>query len=414
MTSRSAAGRSHLWIRVPRAPGQLALTIPASTKSGTFYVIAKADAAGVVAETSETNNTSAKLIKLGPDLVISSLTVPATAGPGTTITVGDTTKNQGGGGAAASTTTFYLSANTSLDGTDVLLANRPVGTLAAGATNVGATTLTIPAATATGTYYLIASADGAGIVAETTETNNANLKSIKIGPDLVVSAVTAPATAGAGQTMTAGDTTTNQGGGGAGASATGFYLSTDSSLDATDVLLGSRPVVALTAGTADTGTVALTIPTSTGTGSFYLIAKADDGGAVPETAETNNTRARLIRMGPDLMIASMTVPATALPGQSITVADTTRNQGGGDAAASTTSFYLSTNTTLDASDVLLAGRSVDPLVAGGTSTESTTVVLSADTVPGRYYLFAKADAGNTVPETQETNNTNFKAIQIGS
>jgi len=106
---------------------------------------------------------------------------------------------------------------------------------------------------------------------------------------------------------TAGDTTANQGGGGAGASATGFYLSTNSSLDATDVLLGSRTVVALTAGTADTGTVALTIPTSTGTGSFYLIAKADGGGAVPETAETNNTRARLLKLGPDLVIASLTV-----------------------------------------------------------------------------------------------------------
>jgi subtilase family serine protease len=170
--------------------------------------------------------------------VISSLTVPATAGPGTTITVGDTTKNQGGGGAAASTTTFYLSANTSLDGTDVLLANRPVGTLAAGATNVGATTLTIPAATATGTYYLIASADGAGIVAETTETNNANVKSIKIGPDLVVSAVTAPPTAGAGRTITAGDTTTPRRGG-AGASATGFYL--PDSARRTDVLWEAAP-----------------------------------------------------------------------------------------------------------------------------------------------------------------------------
>jgi subtilase family serine protease len=119
-------------------------------------------------------------------------------------------------------------------------------------------------------------------------------------------------------------------------------------------------------------------------------------------------------MGPDLVIASMTVPATALPGQSITVADATKNQGGDDAAASTTSFYLSSNTTLDTGDVPLAVRSVDPLVPGGTSTESTTIVLPADTVPGRYYLFAKTDAGNIVPETQETNNTNFKTIQIGS
>jgi hypothetical protein len=53
------------------------------------------------------------------------------------------------------------------------------------------------------------------------------LISIKIGPDLVVTTLTAPATAGAGQSITVGDTKRNQGGGGgAGASATNYHLST--------------------------------------------------------------------------------------------------------------------------------------------------------------------------------------------
>ncbi len=51
------------------------------------------------------------------------------------------------------------------------------------------------------------------------------------------------------------------------------------------------------------------------------------------------------------------------PGSTITVTDTTRNVGGGLADASTTSFYLSTNPTLDAADLWLGGRAV-PALAG--------------------------------------------------
>ena len=57
---------------------------------------------GAVPETSETNNTYARAIQIGSDLVVSAITVPATTGAGMTITVGDTTANQGGDGAAAS------------------------------------------------------------------------------------------------------------------------------------------------------------------------------------------------------------------------------------------------------------------------------------------------------------------------
>ena len=48
---------------------------------------------------------------------------------------------------------------------DVPLGSRPVGVLSGFATDVVSTTLTIPAATAGGTYYVLAQADSAGVVA---------------------------------------------------------------------------------------------------------------------------------------------------------------------------------------------------------------------------------------------------------
>src|SRR5262249_26868961 len=91
---------------------------------------------------------------LPPDLVIAALSVPATGGAGTSITVGDTTKNQGGGDAGASTTRFYLSTNSTFDATDVLLGSRAIPPLARGTTSAGSTPVTIPAGTAAGTWYV--------------------------------------------------------------------------------------------------------------------------------------------------------------------------------------------------------------------------------------------------------------------
>ena len=139
------------------APGavstaSVSLDIPGDTAVGLYYVIAKADADSVESESNEFNNTLARVVNIGPDLVVSSLTAPLAAGAGGRIAVSDTVKNQGGGASAASTTRFYLSANATLDAADVLLTGgRAVPGLAAGATSAGSTELTIPPATATGT-----------------------------------------------------------------------------------------------------------------------------------------------------------------------------------------------------------------------------------------------------------------------
>jgi subtilase family serine protease len=113
---------------------------------------------------------------------------------------------------------------------------------------------------------------------------------------LAVSTLTAPSAAAVGATINAIDTTTNQGGGAAPASTTRFYLSLNSVFDAGDVLIGARSVPALAGGASDTATTGVTIPAGTAPGGYYLIAVADGAGAVVETFETNNTRARFIQV----------------------------------------------------------------------------------------------------------------------
>ena len=114
------------------------------------------------------------------------------------------------------------------------------------------------------------------------------------GPTLTVTAVTGPSSAVAGTTINIGDTTKNQGADMAPASATSFYLSANSSIDAGDTLLGSRHVSALGAGLSETGTLPVLIPASTTPGTYYMIAIGDGDDVVAESQETNNTRAKVI------------------------------------------------------------------------------------------------------------------------
>jgi subtilisin family serine protease len=394
------------------------VTIPAGTPSGLYYIVGKADGDAAVPETSETNNTLARSFYIGSDLVVSSMTVPSRGGAGTSITVGDITSNTGGGGAAASITRFYLSSNATWDSGDpYLTGGHSVPALAEGAEHVGSTSLTIPANTATGTYYVIGKADADNAVLEAKETNNTLVRSIQIGPDLDVTAFTVPGKGGAGLPLTVGDTTTNQGGGSIASTVVKFYLSANSSFDANDPLIGSRTVPGLGAGESSSApSTTLTIPANAAVGTHYVIARADADDSVTETSETNNRHSRTLKIGPDLVVSTLTASAsTVAAGAVVTVTDKVTNDGGGGAGTSVTRFYLSVNTTLDASDVALTpGRSVPVLGPGAFSTGPTALTIPSGTAPARYYILAKADGDNGTAETSETNNVLARLITVAS
>jgi subtilisin family serine protease/subtilase family serine protease len=395
----------------PAATNMLPTTLhlPPATTAGTHFILAKADWDSAVEEGNETNNVRASgVIKVGPDLIVSSFVAPASAAAGITFNVSDTTKNQGSGSADASTTRFYLSANTLLDASDVSLGNRSVSPLAAGASDAVSTPLTLPAGTAAGTYYVIAQADTVNTVPETIETNNNRVSStVKVGPDLHVTAVSAPSTAAAGATITVTDTTRNQGAGSAATSSTGFYLSADSSFGATDVFLGSRAVGELGSGGTATGSVSLQIPSDTAPGSYYVIVRADWNNMVAETAETNNDRpSGAIKSGGDLVLAAQSASGTGRPNGPVTVTDTTKNQGVVSVPESATGFYLSLDSAYNPTvDMFLGSRVVGSLGASETSTASTQLVIPPGTVTGTYYVIGVADWNGAVAESTESNNT---------
>ena len=173
------------------------------------------------------------------DLTVSALSAPATAAPGAAVSVSDTTGNAAGGLAAgASTTSFYLSANAAWETTDALLGSRAVASLAAGAISSSTTVVTIPAATASGAWYLLARADSAGAVPESNETNNVRAFAFQVGSG---NPLTPPPPTGLGFVKTVGTTT-----------ASGFNSTMTVTVPAGGVAAGASLVVALQVGSGST------------------------------------------------------------------------------------------------------------------------------------------------------------------
>jgi subtilase family serine protease len=353
-------------------------------------------------------------VAVGPDLVVTTLMAPAQAAAGTSILVSDVTNNQGGGAADASATRFYLSVNILLDPSDTPLDARAVGALAPGTSSTATTSVAIPANMPAGSYYLFAHADASGQIVEPNEANNSRVTPIRIGADLIVSALTAPARTAAGAVISVGHTTRNSGSGAAAGSLTAFYLSSNLLLDAADIRVQpAHQVPPLAANEGHSATTVLTVP-DVAAGAWYLLAAADDGNAVAETIETNNLRFTGIQIGPDLTLVGLNAPGSGVAGGSITITDTVRNAGAADAGASTIRYYLSANFMLDAGDTPLNAARAVPLLAPNTSNTGSMSVPLPPGMTGTFFLIVVADGNHAVAESSEANNTVARVIQIGS
>ena len=115
--------------------------------------------------------------------------------------------------------------------------------------------------------------------------------------DLVETAVSNPPASAVWQSsFAATDTTRNQGNATAGPSVTRYYLSsTASKATGATLLTGSRSVPALGPGQSSGGTAAVKIP-SMKTGSYFLLACANDTRTVAESNYANNCKASATRV----------------------------------------------------------------------------------------------------------------------
>jgi len=349
-----------------------------------------------------------------PDLVVSALTAPATADPGTTVVVQETTLNQGDAASGTSTTLICIARDEALSDR-VVTRNLSHAALAAGASEVKGGPLSVPADLSPGAYYVGAIADINGVVAESNETNNARSQQIVIGagPDLVVTAVDAPATGLQGQAILVSETTENQGVEAAGASTTRLCLATDAAL--TDIV-SSKDLAhtALAPDASGTKSGPVPVPADLPSGTYYVGAIADANGVVEESDEDNNTLSTTIYIGGtiDLLVTAVTAPGSILQGQDLAVTETTKNQGTGACAASVTRICLARDAALTdvvaQSDLSHAG-----IAAGASEEKSGFITVPAGLLTGDYYVGAIADAGGAITETDENNNKRSQAIYVG-
>ena len=147
------------------------------------------------------------------------------------------------------------------------------------------------------------------------------------------------------------------------------------------------------------------------TGAIY---KATNWEYVGESNENNNFAYKAITIRqPDLVISGITA-TSGTPGSNLNFNYTIKNQGAAVAGNNYTAFYLSSDNTLDDNDTYLGYDEVSSLSVGVSKTESASVYLSTKLSAGTYYLFAAADDGDDVGESDENNNIFSKSITITS
>lgn len=405
------------------------------------------DESNQIWETNDTNNSTASALSIssGADLTVSKVTGPSIARLGEDIELSPisvTVCNTGTGTTLGYWRELYLSADAAITSADRYMGRIYFdGTHAGNNTCLTENTVTngyswavIPTDLTPGNYYLGAIGDGGDQVPETNETNNA-LAGPQIlvttnsnsGIDLQVTSLSGPATWVARNSASLSDTVCNKGVNPSPSAVMSFYLSTDTSIvQGTDTLLGSRTVPALAASQCS-GPISTVVnmPTNQGTGAYYWGGVIDPGNLIGESAESNNNQPgnAVTVSGPDLIVSALTA-AVITGNKPLSIKDQVKNQGN-TAVASTTTFntayYVSTDNLLSttADNILvtncartfngLAVNTANPLTA---TTETKCKFPATATRGNLYYVFAVVDSGNTVVESDETNNTKISTTQV--
>lgn len=410
--------------------------------TGNWYLLVRADAFNQMYEIPfESNNDGAPefattiALTPPPDLVTTILSAPTNALASHFLSVRYRVANEG----ATITRTYrwtdrlYLSTDTNFDAGDDLL----IGTLNYSEANlavVGTPPPSVSEYTRTisgllpdglsGTFYIFVRSDDNDVVFELDNTNNAGLASspllvISQPADLAVRSLTAPPTVEAGGAMLVSWIVTNRSVGDS--AVTRWYdrlvLSADDFTgDSDDVTLLNFQHDSLLGGANEyaVNNANVSLPIWLPAGEYRLYVVADAGRDVYEgTNENNNISAlrpiAIIRQTADLQVTTVTAPASALSGGTLTATWRVENIGTRppNIGAWVDSVFLSTDEVLSPSDVLLGRRQNRSSPAPGGSYSNS---LTAD-VPlglnGSYFVIVVADEFNQVEESGSEANNQF-------
>ena len=398
------------------------VTLPANL-SGPYYVYivtnsaTQTSAGGVVNECGAANNNTGgtsgpvQIIaskQAQPYLTASQVTAPSSSQSGQTISLRWTVTNTGSASTVNGswTDSIYLSSTT--DSSGLLLGSvSHAGDLLPGGSYQGTTTVTLPLKTF-GAYYLVVVP---GALPNMPASAPIQLLTYPLA-DLLVSSVTAPTSAYSGDSMTVNWTVANSGDGPTDVDMWDdtVYLSRDQVHDPTDIPVGYlHHVGALAQGGSYRAGTSISIPPGL-SGPYYVVISTDLNRGVLEKDYTNNdglsSPATLLTIPPpsDLVVGSVTAPATAVPGQPTTFTWAVANQGVNPVIGKwADAVYVSLSPIFDNTATLVGMvQNTGPLGAG----QSYTGTLTAKLPPvdlGQYNIFVRTNIYNTINEADLTN-----------
>ena len=203
-----------------------------------------------------------------------------------------------------------------------------------------------------------------------------------------------------------------------------FYLSSDAVYDDTDVVLSMYSTLTISAGQVHDFSHDISIPVSTLPGSYYLLAVVDPYNTVAESDDPDNLNGNNlvvgsmmdISIGADLVADSISTPASAVTGSTVTVTGSISNQGtGSTSGAAQVIFYLSSDAVYDSSD-MYAGSYYNnyAMLAGQVHDYSHDINIPVSALPGSYYLLVVIDPNNNIAEMDDPDNLNGNNLAVGS
>lgn len=187
-----------------------------------------------------------------------------------------------------------------------------------------------------------------------------------------------------------------------------YYLSSDSTIDSSDTMIGSRDVPTINSGNTSWGYINLNAPTDVGT---YWVGSCVDTIS-GESSTTNNCssgfRIVVATQLPDLIVSSLSVPSSVEAGKSFSTTAQFKNQGNLDATSTTASWYYMDIAAQTTSDVIHEEEIRDLAV---NQTISRTTSLRAPCKDGDYFLSTCINSGWNV-EQGGNNNCQLKSLTI--
>ncbi|NNE45319.1 MAG: choice-of-anchor D domain-containing protein [Rhodothermales bacterium] len=411
--------------------------------SGSYFVFVYADARDQVFENTDENNNvlGAGQIQIVPirmpDLGVSDLSFETDTKAGQDVNIQWTVTNNGRGTATSTrwTDRVYLSRDDVFsENSDVLLGE--VGRsepLPAGGAYTRSAQMKIPEYLF-GDYFVFIHTDATQSTEDANRSDNVVMAASTLvveafeGPDLVFAETVEPLEGVAGRSMSISWTVRN-----AGAGATSqqwldrVYLSGDSRLGFGDIRYPAQQgPEGLAVDATYTRDVDLEIP-PWASGTHYLIYTIDDDDNLFESIENNNVQTRSITISlpapADLVVSDVSAPASATPGELVTITWTLRNDGANPAIGSSSqAVYASSDSTWDTADPLIGIHETHLDLAVGASAKqefvTTLDAMSAELtsnvpglVPGNYHFIVRADIRNRIRETDDRNNDGVARTQ---